>query len=368
MTEPMTILLIADGRSGHTQRWVEYFADRGHSVHLVTYDPMNREIPGVTEYLLTSYWSNHYLSFLPRQLKIRKLISKIRPDIVHAHFVAKYGFHLPGLGFQPTIVSAWGDDILVLPKQSWLIRIYTTRVLGSVDLVYAVSNDIRNHIICDFGIPGSRVKYLPFGIDTDLFIPEQERASREADRIDVFTNRGFYPVYDNATLIRGFSRACKDDPRLYLTFRMKGNGPDEVAIRRLVADLGISDRVSFKPQTDYSEVPLDYRKADIYITTSISDGTPVSILEAMASGLPCIATSVGGIPEWVENQKTGLLIPPGSPDAVAKAILLLASDPALRSQMGSAAREVVVRNGQWKSLMAQAEKDYLALIETYRKD
>jgi len=106
----------------------------------------------------------------------------------------------------------------------------------------------------------------------------------------------------------------------------------------------------------------------IFITTSVSDGTPVSILEAMASGLPCIATNVGGIPEWIENGKTGLLIPPGSPESVAAAILSLAANPALRERLGTAARETVVANGQWRTLMAQAEKDYLALIETYRQD
>ncbi|MDP3563859.1 MAG: glycosyltransferase family 4 protein, partial [Methanoregula sp.] len=149
---------------------------------------------------------------------------------------------------------------------------------------------------------------------------------------------------------------------------LKGEGPMEQSIRDLVATLGLSDVIRFKKKTSYSEVPQDYQRAHIFVTTSISDGTPVSLLEAMASGLPCIATTVGGIPEWVEDKKTGLLIQPEAPDQVAQAILTLAADPALRSHMGSAAREVIIRNGQWKNLMAQAEKDYLALIETYRQD
>ena len=80
-------------------------------------------------------------------------------------------------------------------------------------------------------------------------------------------------------------------------------------VRELVTALGLSEVVTFRKKTDYSEVPNDYRDADIFITTSISDGTPVSLLEAMASGLPCIATSVGGIPEWIEDKRSGLLIP-----------------------------------------------------------
>jgi L-malate glycosyltransferase len=361
----MILLFIADGRSIHTQRWAEYFAEKGHDVHLVTYDPMNRTIPGVTEHVVASSWNNLYLAFIPRQFRINRIVKETRPDLIHAHFIAKYGFHLPGLRFRPTVVSAWGDDVLILPAKSRLIHLFTKHVLSSVNLIYAVSLDIRQHIIDDFGIPPTDVRYLPFGIDTDLFAPDT-RKKGERETIEVFSNRGFFPVYDNATLVRGFALACRENPGLRLT--LKGEGPEEQQIRALVTSTGLSDRITFEKKTAYSEVPRDYRGADIFITTSRSDGTPVSVLEAMASGLPCIATAVGGIPEWVENNTTGLLIAPGSPEEVAKAILALAADPTLRERLGTAARERIVSGGQWKRLMTQAEKDYQALIKTYRQD
>jgi len=362
----MILCLIADGRSIHTQRWAEYFATRGFEVHLLTYDPMNRTLPGVTEHVLSSRWNNLYLAFIPRHLAIKKLVNQIKPEIIHAHFIAKYGFHLPGLMRCPMVVSAWGDDILILPKKSRLLEHYTKKVMESVDLVYAVSQNIRNHILDEFGIPEPKVRYLPFGIDTDLFSPQSDSAREESPTIEVFSNRGFFPVYDNETLVKGFDLAHRKNPTLRLT--LKGDGPLEQSVRDLVSDLGLADVVTFRNKTDYAEVPKDYRKAQIFITTSVSDGTPVSVLEAMASGLPCIATKVGGIPEWIEDGKTGLLIPPGSPDAVVAALICLAADPALRTRLGAAARDVVIKNGQWHTLMALAEKDYLALIETYKQD
>lgn len=126
----MILLFIADGRSIHTQRWVEYFAQRGHMVHLITYDSMDRSIKGVTEHVLTTHWKNLYLSFIPRHLTIKKIIKKIKPDLIHAHFIAKYGFHLTDLKFHPSIISAWGDDILILPKKSRLIHYYTKKSAG----------------------------------------------------------------------------------------------------------------------------------------------------------------------------------------------------------------------------------------------
>lgn len=362
----MILLFIADGRSIHTQRWAEYFAGRGHEVHLITYDPMDRAIPGVTEHVLKTRISNLYLAFLPRHFVIKRLVKKIRPDLIHAHFIAKYGFHLPGLCRCPTVVSAWGDDILILPEKSRLIRWYTGKVLGGVDLIYGVSKNISTRIVDDFSIPAAKVRVLPFGIDTGLFSPKPGIAKSRTETVEVFSNRGYFPVYDNETLVRGFARAYEKDPRLRLT--LKGDGPLEQNIRQLVATLGLTSVVTFRGRSAYSDVPDDYRRADIFITTSVSDGTPVSILEAMASGLPVIATRVGGIPEWIEDKKTGILIPPGSPDEAARAILALADDPSLRSRLGTAARETVVKNGEWSTLMAQAEKDYLALTETYSQD
>jgi len=362
----MILCLIADGRSIHTQRWAEYFAQRGNEVHLITYDPMGRNIEGVNEHMIASCWKNLYLSFIPRHIAIKKLVKEIKPDLIHAHFIAKYGFHLIGLNVHPSVVSAWGDDILILPKKSRLIHRYTKKVLDGVDLVYAVSHNISDHINSDFNIPADKVRYLPFGIDTDLFTPLPITKNCSRTTIEIFSNRGFFPVYDSETLVNGFAIAYRKDHRLRLT--LKGEGPDEQKVRDLVTFLGISDVVSFRQKTEYSEVPQDYRNADIFVTTSRSDGTPVSILEAMASGLPCIATNVGGIPEWIEDKKTGLLISPGSPESVAKSILTLAGNPAFCAQLGIAARKTIVERGQWNPLMAQAEKDYQALIKTYRQN
>jgi len=362
----MILCFIADGRSIHTQRWVEYFAQNGNEVHLITYDPMGRKIHGVNEHVITSRWKNLYLSFIPRHIAIKNLIQKIKPDLIHAHFIVKYGFHLIGLNVHPLVASAWGDDVLIYPKKSRLIHWYTKKVLTSVNHIYAVSHNISDHISEDFTIPSDRVYYLPFGIDTDLFAPLPDKKNSNRTTIEIFSNRGFFPVYDNETLVKGFASAYQRNCSLRLT--LKGEGPEEQKIMDLVSSLGISDVVSFRKRTQYSEVPKDYRNADIFITTSRSDGTPVSLLEAMASGLPCIATSVGGIPEWIDDQKSGLLIAPGLSESVAESLLKLAQDPAFRTQLGIAARKIIVERGQWNTLMAQVEKDYRALIKTYRQD
>lgn len=356
----MKICFIADGRSIHTQRWVEYFA-KHHEVHLITYDAMNTTIEGVTEHVVGSSVQSLYLSFWPRHLAIMRLIRQIDPDLIHAHFIAKYGFHLPFLTGKPAIVSAWGDDILILPKKSRLIRAFTQRVLDHADLIYAVSRDIQHHIIDDFRIPPEKTAYMPFGIDTGMFSPVS-RAEGKAGEIVLFSNRGFYPVYNTETLIRGFSIAYTNDKRLRLI--LKGEGPEKEKMQGLVRSLGLDGAVEFMGKTTYADVPQDYRSADIFITASVSDGTPVSLLEAMASGLPCIATAVGGIPEWITDGENGVLIPPQNPEALAGSITRLATSPELRSALGARARKTVVEAADWQAYMAKAEHDYTTLANT----
>jgi glycosyltransferase involved in cell wall biosynthesis len=358
----MRLCFIADGRSIHAQRWAEEFGKR-HEVHLVTYDPVGRALPGVTEHVLPSPFRNLWLGFWPRHLRIRRLISRIDPDLVHAHFIAKYGFHLPLGKRWPVVVSAWGDDILVLPPKSWLIRTFTRRVLGKADLVYAVSEDLRRHIMEDFGIPPEKVTWLPIGIDTALFSPgdrEEGGAGRREGAVTLYSNRGFFPVYDTRTLLAGFALAREANPGLALV--LKGDGPEKEEMEALAASLGLGAAVSFRDRTSYADVPGDLREADIFLSTATSDGTPVSVLEAMSAGRPCIATRVGGVPEWIRDGENGLLVPPGDPGALARAILALAGDPSLRERLGAEARETVRERADWGRLMARVEDDYKKLI------
>jgi glycosyltransferase involved in cell wall biosynthesis len=358
----MRICFIADGRSIHTQRWAEEFGRR-HEVHLVTYDPVGRALPGVTEHVIPSPFRNLWLGFWPRHLRIRRLIRRIDPDLVHAHFIAKYGFHLPLGGKWPVVVSAWGDDILVLPPKSRVIRSFTRKVLEGADLIYAVSEDLRRHIIGDFGIAPEKVISLPIGIDTALFSPGE--AGREENRdpgrpLTLFSNRGFFPVYDTRTLLAGFALALSENPSLALV--LKGEGPEKEEMKALAASLGPGHAVIFRDRTSYADVPGDLRGADIFISTATSDGTPVSVLEAMSAGCPCIATRVGGVPEWIRDGENGLLVPPKDPGALARAILALAGDPPLRERLGARGRETVRERADWGRLMPRVEEDYIKLV------
>jgi len=117
----MKICYLANADSIHTQRWVKYFADRGHEVHLI-------------------------INLLIEIIQIRKLIKKIKPDIIHAHYVADYGFHAALTNFHPFILSVWGSDVLVAPRRSYFIKMMVKYALNKSDIIHIGTNEIREDI------------------------------------------------------------------------------------------------------------------------------------------------------------------------------------------------------------------------------
>jgi glycosyltransferase involved in cell wall biosynthesis len=171
---------------------------------------------------------------------------------------------------------------------------------------------------------GLAAKVVPNTIDTGRFSnAEPQRTVRR----QLLVSRNLEPIYDNETAIRAFAIVQQAFPDATLT--IAGSGPQASQLAQLVADLGLNACVRFTGRLDRDEMANAYREADISINPSLVDNMPISILEAMASGTPIVSTQVGGVPFVVEDGKTALLVPPGSPEAMAAAICKLMDDQAL---------------------------------------
>lgn len=143
--------------------------------------------------------------------------------------------------------------------------------------------------------------------------------------------RNLEPIYDNETAIRAFSKVHRNYPDATLT--IAGSGPLADQLRDLASGLGLAGAITFPGRLDRDEMAEAYRNADIAINPSLVDNMPNSVLEALASAVPVVSTNVGGVPYIVNDEHTALLVPPGSPDAMAEAILRLMSDTALSDKL-----------------------------------
>jgi glycosyltransferase involved in cell wall biosynthesis len=153
--------------------------------------------------------------------------------------------------------------------------------------------------------------------------------------------RNLEPVYDVGTALRAFAIVAERFRDACLT--VAGSGPDREQLGRLTQQLGIADRVRFTGSLENSELPALYGAANVAVNSSLVDNFPISLLEAMASGVPIVSTNVGGIPYLVEHERTALLVPPRNPVALANAVLRLFDDRSLALRLRAAGIEAAQR-------------------------
>jgi glycosyltransferase involved in cell wall biosynthesis len=163
----------------------------------------------------------------------------------------------------------------------------------------------------------------------------------------IIVTRNLEPIYDNATALRAFNIIRGVFPAACLT--LAGSGPEREALETLAVTLGVSDTVTFTGSLSNEHITALYRSADIMINPSLADNMPISVLEAMASGVPVVSTSVGGVPYLVEHGKTALLVPARNPEAMAAAVLTLLNDSSKANRIREAGMESV-RKYSWENV------------------
>jgi len=367
----MRICYVADGASIHTQRWVNYFARKGHEIHLICW----KLIPGYDEsihvHLLTrlapKIWAvSQYLSFLFWIIQTRHLVKKIKPDIVHGHFITVYGFLAACSGFHPLVVTAWGSDILIYPKQSRLYGFLTEHTLRKADLVTCDGENTKEEIIKS-GTNAEKIRLIYHGVDTQKFNPKKEE-QKLSDNLGLFKSptiisvRMLEPLYDVESLVKAMPLVIKQVPETKLI--IAGEGEQRNYLENLVGSLGISSAIRFVGQIAHDELPKYLSSANIYVSTSLSDGgIAVSTLEAMASGLPIVVTDCGDIKKWITDGENGFIVPVKAPEAIAAKVIYLLETEDTRMKFGRLSREVVENRANYEKEMLKVEKLYQQLID-----
>jgi len=173
-------------------------------------------------------------------------------------------------------------------------------------------------------------RIVPNIVDLSRFIPNRSR-KQNLLAPHIVVARNLEPLYDNTTALKAFRIVRVAIPDAHLT--IAGSGPERATLEAIAKELGVADAVVFAGQIDNEHMPVLYREADIALNPSLADNMPISILEALASGVPVISTNVGGVPFLVEDGKTALLVPPGDPERMAAAVLRVLRDELLRERL-----------------------------------
>jgi N-acetyl-alpha-D-glucosaminyl L-malate synthase BshA len=207
-----------------------------------------------------------------------------------------------------------------------------------VDEVTAVSEFSARSLAELDGFTGRDIHVIENGIDLERYVVETDRPAvrkrlgLQPARRYVANIARFHPVKDQATLLRAFAEVARQ--RQDTDLLLVGDGPLRSSLEQLARSLGIGDRVRFLGVRH--DVPLILRAVDVFVLTSVSEAASITLLEAMASGVPAVVTAVGGNPEMIHHNVEGLLVPRGDPQATAVAIGQLLDDPEKAATMGAA--------------------------------
>jgi len=357
----MRLLILSDGASVHTRRWADYFRDRGHQVLLAS---LEARAGAEGQARLGGFPWPRPLRYLAAANQARKAISSFRPDLVNAHFLPSYGLTGALAGFHPLALSTWGSDVLVSPWKTPLHRARARYVISRADLITCDGDNLAEKLL-SLGAAVRSIVKAAMGVDR-VFIRDRQDELEDKETVTVISTRSLEPCYDLATLVRAMPLVIRETART-VRFIIVGGGRQLQALRGLAASLGLGRQVSFEGAVPHSGIAGHLDAADIYVSTSRTDSTSVSLLEAMARGLVPVVTDIPGNREWVEEGVNGFLFEPGDERELADRILQLVQKPAPVDAIRHMNRELLEARGIWQDNMAAIEKAFAELAASASK-
>lgn len=281
-----------------------------------------------------------------------KVVARFRPEACIAFFsipggpVALLGNMLWRL---PYVVSLRGGDVPGSENTlKWSHRLLTPlrrMILARSRAVVANSDGLKR--LTEKADP-YRASVIPSGVDAEYFSPGAERHEDQSFRL-LFVGR-FHPQKNLPMLVEQFGEAVRRTPGTDLRLDLVGDGPEHGAVADRIAALGLGERVSLLGWLPRDELLRIYRRSDCLVNPSSGEGLPNVVLEAMACGVPIVASRVAGNDTLVEEGRNGLLFDMARPADLGSALARLASDPPMRSRMGAEGRRMALADYSWSSV------------------
>jgi len=341
-----------------TYHLADHLARRGHEVHVVT--SQDEGLPELSEedgfYIHRIAWPKiRIIGGFIFWKKICMNIWKIKPDIVHSQSLL---IGIPAWAAKkilkiPYVIWGQGSDVY-LPGR--LTRITSKYMLKNADAVLALTEDMKQNMR---EIYERDIFVVPNGIDLERF--KISLGGKKEDNVKTIISVGrLHPVKGISYLIEAMAIVHREMPDVRLV--IVGDGIERSRLEELTERLDLNSCVQFVGQVSQERIPWIMHQADVFILPSLSESFGIVNLEAMAAGLPIVATNVGGIPYVIEEGINGYLIKAKSPNDIADKILILLQNDGIREKM-SANNKKKAEQYAWSKVVGNVESIYLSILE-----
>lgn len=297
-----------------------------------------------------------------------RLVRRYQIEAIHAHWLLPQGllatFARPVVNC-PVIVSAHGGDVFAM--RAGVRRRLLTMAARRADICTANSNAMRSELARLTGVDAT---VIPMGVDPSKFHPadwSRDEQPQPSSPLILFVGRlvekkGVRHLIQAMPAVRSVVGGAR--------LQIVGDGPERESLEALTQELDLAGCVDFVGPVPNAELPAYYGRADLFVAPSVvsrdgdTEGLGVVLLEAAASGLAIVASRIGGIPDIVEHEKTGLLVEPGEPAAIASAVTRLLSSQSLRQSLANNARRVVMERFSWQGVVDRFDDVFSSLPRT----
>jgi len=351
----MRVLYFTRDYTPHDHRFLSALAGTDHQVYSLRLErrDMQREDRPLPPNIEQIIWSGgrapmDWRTYPALALELRRLFRKIKPDVVHAGSVQTAAFLTALAGYHPLVSMSWGSDILKdAHRNDWMrqltaFTLHRTRVL--VCDCDAVKQEAQR-----FGFPAQHVVVFPWGVDLGLFSPGQGTLRQQLgwqDQVVLLSLRSWEAIYGVDVVAKAFVQAANQNPDLRLI--LAGSGSMSVIIHSILSEDGVSDRVYYAGQIANDRLTDFYRSAALYLSASYSDGSSVSLMEALACGLPVLVSDIPGNVEWITPGEQGWLFASGNVQDLTRQMLMAARNRQETIAMRAAARTLAEQRADWK--------------------
>ncbi|MDP3147688.1 MAG: glycosyltransferase [Ignavibacteria bacterium] len=324
----MKILLFSDPSSAHTIKWANGLAERGVEVIVFGFSSFDKKnylenILVISSPLISDETkaepsgSLKKVSYFRLMPELKRILAKEKPDILHAHYGSSYGLIGAFSGFHPYIVSYWGSDLFVFAKKNFVNR-YITKLVCSKSNVITVTSDYLAEELKKYS---SKTPFIiPFGIDLNKFLFKQ-RSIDDAETIVIGIVKLFKDIYGIKILLNAFDIVLKKYKTKKVKLLLVGDGEKRSEYEQIVAKYGISNSVEFAGLVQPKDIMEYYDKIDLAVFPSYDESFGVALIEAMACGIPVIASNIPAFKEIFKDGDVGDLILSHDKEAFAERII-----------------------------------------------
>jgi L-malate glycosyltransferase len=371
----MRIIYFSKSYTPHDYRFLFSLSQTEHEIFFLQLEPARRQTEdrSIPENVQQILWAGGKREFrwrdVPRlTLDLRRIVRELKPDIIHAGPVQNCAFLVALSGFRHLLTMSWGYDLVMDADKSAWMRWATRYTLNRSAFFTSDANVSRDKAVA-FGMNPEKTVLFPWGVDIEQFTLKKEerrkkttasdnRQSSTVNRksITLFCSRTWEAIYGVDVLARAFVKVASVDPHVNLI--LLGSGSQGAHIRQILMRGGVMERVHFGGQVGQRDLPRWYHMSDMYISPSHVDGTSVTLLEALASGLPCLVSDIPGNKPWIEEGVNGWTFRDGDVDDLAAKILSAIKERKSFKKIGEAARKTAEEKADWK-------KNFGKLLDAY---